>query len=187
MRYQNMGTFDAGVIGGARPGGNAGALTLDEAGIASGGAFLRSELEKRDPLIRKPLTSFTYPRDININTGGGWVEAISAQSVGYGVTGGSGDGLVGSGGANAIPVVSANVENGIYKAHVFQLALRVMFVDMQKANYIGRSLDNLLTDGVRMSYDKHMDRNVYLGLPAYGTTGILNNPDAAETTVASTD
>lgn len=185
MRYQNMGTFDAGVIGGARPGGNAGALTLDEAGIASGGAFLRSELEKRDPLIRKPLTSFTYPRDININTGGGWVEAISAQSVGYGVTGGSGDGLVGSGGANAIPVVSANVENGIYKAHVFQLALRVMFVDMQKANYIGRSLDNLLTDGVRMSYDKHMDRNVYLGLPAYGTTGILNNPDAAETTVAS--
>ena len=184
-RFQNMGTFDAGVIGGARPGGNAGALTLDEAGIASGGAFLRSELEKRDPLIRKPLTSFTYPRDININTGGGWVEAISAQSVGYGVTGGSGDGLVGSGGANAIPVVSANVENGIYKAHVFQLALRVMFVDMQKANYIGRSLDNLLTDGVRMSYDKHMDRNVYLGLPAYGTTGILNNPDAAETTVAS--
>ena len=58
-RFQNMGTFDAGVIGGARPGGNAGALTLDEAGIASGGAFLRSELEKRDPLIRKPLTSFT--------------------------------------------------------------------------------------------------------------------------------
>ena len=33
-RFQNMGTFDAGVIGGARPGGNAGALTLDEAGIA---------------------------------------------------------------------------------------------------------------------------------------------------------
>ena len=89
-RYQNMGTFDAGVIGGAHPGGTAGKLTLDEAGIASGGAFLRSELEKRDPLVRTPLTSFTYPRDININTGGGWVEAISAQSVGYGVTGAAG-------------------------------------------------------------------------------------------------
>ena len=184
-RYQNMGTFDAGVIGGAHPGGTAGRLTLDEAGIASGGAFLRSELEKRDPLVRTPLTSFTYPRDININTGGGWVEAISAQSVGYGVTGGSGDGPVGSGGANAIPVVSANVENGIYKAHVFQTALRVMFVDMQKANHIGRSLDQLLTNGVRMTYDKHMDQNVYLGLSGYGTTGILNNPDAVETTVAS--
>ena len=29
-----------------------------------------------------------------------------------------------------------------------------------------------------------MDQNVYLGLPAYGTTGLLNCPDALETTVA---
>lgn len=186
-KFQNVGTFDAGTVGGAaHPGrANPGVMTLDEAGIASGGAFLRSELEKRDPLIRKPLTSFTYPRDININTGGGWVDAISAQSVGYGVTGGSGDGPVGSGGANGVPIVSANVDNGIYKAHVFQVALRVMFVDMQKANYTGRSLDNLLTDGVRLTYDKHQDQNVYMGIARYGTTGILNNPDATETTVAS--
>lgn len=183
-KFQNMGTFDAGVIGGARPGGAA-VMAMDEAGIASGGAFLRSELEKRDPLIRKPLNSFTYPRDININTGGGWVDAISAQSVGYGVTGGSGDGPVGSGGANGIPVVSANMSNGIYKTHVFQVALRVMFVDMQRANYIGRSLDGLLSDGVRLTYDKHQDQNVYLGLERYGTTGLLNNPDATETVVAA--
>ncbi len=186
MNYQNMGTFDGGVVGGVRTGGAArgGVLTLDEAAIASGGAFLRSELEKRDPLIRTPLTSFTYPRDISVSVGGGWVDAISAQAVGYGVTGGSGDSPVGSGGANGIPVVNANVTTGLYKAHVFQLALKVMFVDMQKANYTGRSLDSLLTDGVRMTYDKHMDQNVYLGLPAYGTTGLLNCPDALETTVA---
>ena len=184
-KFQNMGTFDAGTVGGAARSGraNPGIMTLDEAGIASGGAFLRSELEKRDPLIRKPLTSVTYPRDINISTGGGWVDAISAQSVGYGVTGGSGDGPVGSGGASGVPIVSANVDNGIYKAHVFQVALRVMFVDMQKANYIGRSLDSLLADGVRLTYDKHQDQNVYMGLARYGTTGILNNPDAAETMV----
>lgn len=186
-KYQNMGTFDAGVVGGAKAGkATPPMMAMDEAGIASGGVFLRSELEKRDPLLRKPLTSVTYPRDININTGGGWVDAISAQSVGYGVTGGSGEGAVGSGGANGIPIVSANVDNGIYRAHVFQVALRVMFVDMQRANYIGRSLDNLLTDGVRLAYDKHMDENVYKGLPRYGTTGILNNPDAVETTVAAT-
>ena len=184
-KFQNVGTFDAGVIGGAAHPGRAmpGVMTLDEAGIASGGAFLRSELEKRDPLIRKPLTSVTYPRDININTGGGWVDAVSAQSVGYGVTGGSGDGTVGSGGANGIPIVSANMGNGIYKAHVFQVALRVMFVDMQKASYTGRSLDNLLTDGVRLTYDKHQDHNVYMGMERYGTTGLLNDPDAAETMV----
>ena len=58
--YQNAGTFNAGVVsvpGGAPiPGGGAAMPAMDAAGIASGGAFLVSELEKRDPLIRKPLT-----------------------------------------------------------------------------------------------------------------------------------
>ena len=86
-RFQNVGTFNAGVItssGGAVPGGNA--MTMDAAGIASGMAFLTSELEKRDPLIRKPLTSVTYPRDIVVKSGGGWADYFSAQAVGYGIT-----------------------------------------------------------------------------------------------------
>ena len=78
-KFQNVGTFDAGVftpgLAGTSASGPA-ALTMDAAGIASGGAFLVSELEKRDTLLRKPLDNFTYPRDININTGGGWVDYV---------------------------------------------------------------------------------------------------------------
>ena len=162
--YQNAGTFNAGVVsvpGSAPiPGGGAAVPAMDAAGIASGGAFLVSELEKRDPLIRKPLTSFTYPRDIVIQTGGGWVDYASAMSVAYGITGGAGEGTVSAGGSNGVPIVQASLDKGLYKAHVFAAALRVMFVDMQKANYIGRSLDQMLSDGVRMAYDKHMDENV---------------------------
>lgn len=184
MSYTNVGTFDAGVFTPHAAGAPmSGVPAMDAAGIASGGAFLASELEKRDPLIRKPLTSFTYPRDININTGGGWVDYVSAMSVAYGITGGSGDGPVTAGGANGLPIVQASVDKGLYKAHVFAAALRVMFQDMQRANYIGRSLDQMLTDGVRMTYDKHMDQNVYTGMEAYGTTGLVNNADAVETTV----
>lgn len=182
-RYQNVGTFDAGVItshGGAAAGG---AMTLDAAGIASGMAFLVSELEKRDPLIRKPLTSVTYPRDIVVKSGGGWVDYVSAQAVGYGITGGSGGSPVQAGGSNGLPIVQANLEKGLYKAHTFAAALRVMWVDMQKANYIGRSLDQLLQDGMRMAYDKHMDQNVYTGMEEYGSTGLVNNPDVTETSV----
>lgn len=160
-------------------------IALDEAGIASGGAFLVSELEKRDPLIRKPLTSVTYPRDINVNVGGGWVDYVSAMSVSYGMTGGSENGPVQAGGANGLPIVQASLDKGVYKAHVYATALRTMFVDMQKSNFIGRSLDQLLQDGVRLGYDKHMDANVYVGLSEYGTTGLVNNPDAVETTVAN--
>ena len=184
-KFQNVGTHDAGVFTPGLNGTGGRPLTMDAAGIASGGAFLISELEKRDPLLRKPLTSVTYPRDININTGGGWVDYVSAMSVAYGITGGSGSGPVSAGGANGLPVVSANVDKGVYRAHVFAAALRVMFVDMQKAGQIGRSLDQMLTDGIRMAYDKHMDRNVYTGLEEYGSTGLLNDPGAAETTVAN--
>ena len=183
-RFQNVGTFDAGVItssGGAVPGGNA--MTMDAAGIASGMAFLTSELEKRDPLIRKPLTSVTYPRDIVVKSGGGWVDYVSAQAVGYGITGGSGGSPVQAGGANGLPIVQANLEKGLYKAHTFAAALRVMWVDMQKANYTGRSLDQLLQNGMRMAYDKHMDQNVYTGMEEYGSTGLVNNPDVTETSV----
>lgn len=184
MNYQNMGTFDAGVI--QRPGGAApqGGMTMDAAGIASGQAFLVSELEKRDAMVRKPLTSVTYPRDIVVKSGGGWVDFVSAQAVGYGLTGGSGAGPVQAGGANGLPIVQANLDKGVYKAHAFAAALRVMWVDMQKAGFIGRSLDQLLQDGMRMAYDKHMDQNVYTGLKEYGTYGLVNHPDAAETTVA---
>ena len=183
-----MGVFDAGTIHSSSSGMGSfpmqGGMMMDSAGIASGGAFLVSELEKRDPMIRKPLTSVTYPRDININTGGGWVDFVSAMSVSYGSTGGSGDSPISAGGANGIPVVQASMDKGIFKAHEFSLALSVKYVDMQKANYIGRSLDQLLQDGVRLTYDKHMDENVYTGFATYGTYGIVNHPDVTETMVA---
>jgi len=186
--FENVGTFDAGIISsGGQTGGAAPGVSpiMDAAGVASGQAFLVSQLEKRDARLREPLTSVTYPRDIVVRTGGGWVDFISAQSVGYGVAGGSGDGPIQAGGANGLPIVQADLDKGTYKAHVFAVALRIMWVDMQKANYIGRSLDQMLQDGMRRAYDKHMDENVYTGLPAYGTTGLVNHPDVTETTVAS--
>ena len=61
-KFCNVGTFDAGVFtpglsGAGAPG--AAPMTMDAAGVASGGAFLVSELEKRDTLLRKPLDKIT--------------------------------------------------------------------------------------------------------------------------------
>lgn len=186
MTFQNVGTFDAGIFSPNWTGtGRGGIPTMDAAGIASSGAFLVSELEKRDPIIRKPLTSVTYPRDIVIQTGGGWMDYASAMSVAYGMTGSSDASAISSGGANGLPVVQANMEKGLYKAHAFAAALRVMFQDMQRANQIGRSLDQMLQDGIRLTYDKHMEKNVYVGLEEYGTAGLVNHPDAVENMVAT--
>lgn len=187
MAFKQVGTFDLGIVGGSSKAAPTGAMrmTMDADGIASGGAFLTSELEKRDALIRTPLTSFTYTRDLPIRVGGGWADYVSAMSVGYGVTGGSGDGVVDAGGANGIPMVQADFDKGLYKAHAVAMGTRVMWVDMQKGNVTGRNIETLLRDGVRMTYDKHMDENAYVGFERYGTTGLVNNPDVTVTDAAS--
>lgn len=188
MKFKSMGTFDGGVITSSASGASAPQRlqTMDAAAIANGGAFLQSELEKRDTTIRQPLTSFTYGRDIPMRVGGGWAEFVSAMNVEYGVTGGSGDGLVHAGGANGIPMVHANFDKGMFKTHIFSIGMRIMWVDMQREKLTGRSLESILRDGVRMAYDKHMDANVYAGIKTYGSTGLLNNPEITVTSAAAT-
>lgn len=160
-------------------------VQMNDAAIASGGAFLVSELEKRDARIREPLSSFTYPRDIPISVGGGWAETVSALNVSYAVAGSSVSGPVLAPAANGIPLVQANMGKDLYKTHQFGVGMRLSFVDMQRSGFIGRSLDQMLTQGVRMAYDKHLDVNTYMGLEELGTTGLLNHPDAMCSNVAA--
>lgn len=186
MAFTNVGVSNLGTVAPTVSGGGSPVFAMDAAGIASGQAFLVSELEKRDMLVRTPLTSFTYTRDIPIRVGGGWVDTVSAVDVGYGVTGGSGDGVVHAGGADGIPMVQANFGKNLYKAHAIAVGTRVMWVDMQKGKITGRSLDTMLRDGVRMVYDKHMDENVYVGLAKYGSTGLINNANVTVTSAGAT-
>ena len=178
MSFRSVGTFDLGLVGGkAVQGGNAQAFAMSDAGIASGQAFLNSELEKRDMMVRTPLTSFTHTRDIPIRVGGGWAEFVSAMQVGYGVTGGSDDGLFHAGGSDGVPMVQADFSKGMFKTHMISTGTRVMWVDMQRGNMTGRNMDVLLRDGLRMTYDKHMEANTYVGFARYETTGLLNNEE----------
>lgn len=178
MAFKNVGTFDIGKASTkSAGGGKAAVFNMDAAGIASGQAFLTSELEKRDMMVRTPLTSFTYGRDIPVRVGGGWAEFISAMQVGYGIAGGSGDNLMHSGGANGIPMIQADFTKGLFKTHMIAAGTRVMWVDMQRGNMTGRNIDSLLRDGLRMTYDKHMEENTYVGFARYNTTGLINNPD----------
>lgn len=183
MPFQNVGTFDLGAIPSSKPASPA--VAMNDAAIAGGQAFLVSELEKRDTMLRTPLTSFTYTRDLPIRVGGGWVDYISAMQVGYGVTGGSGDGIVQAGTANGLPIVQANFDKGLFKAHAVAVASRIMWIDMQRGNMTGRNMDSIIRDGVRMTYDKHLDENSYVGFERYGTTGLLNNPDVTVMDAAS--
>ena len=60
-----------------------------------------------------------------------------------------------------------------------------MWVDLQRGNMTGRNMDSLLRDGLRLTYDKHMDENTYVGFSRFGTTGLLNNSDVTVTNAAT--
>ena len=182
MGFKNVGTYDLNMVSL----GQGRAVAMTDKAISSGKAFLTSELEKRDNLVRTPLTSFTYGRDIPVRVGGGWVDSVSAMSVGYGLAGGSGDNIIANGAADGTPLVTADFSKETFKAHAVTTGTRIFWIDQQRGNITGRSLDTILRDGVRMAYDKHMDENVYTGFARYKTTGLINNPDVVITNASKT-
>ncbi len=138
----------------------------------SGLAFLVGELEKQEETLREPLAAVTWPRDIVARTGGGWVDQTSLISVDYASA--SADGIIGSE-SSAIPVMQADLERDTSRVFTFGHVLKVPFADQAKLTRVGRSLEELLAKGVRLTYQKSLDQNVYRGYAAYGSEGLVNS------------
>lgn len=151
-----------------------GIRSIDAAGIATGMAFLEGELEKRDPKVREPLTSVTWPRDIVAETGGGWVDFTSTMNVEYATSGPNDQSIVG-GATDVINLVQANVNKDIFKVVTWAMGMKIPFVDSQKYQTIGRSIDSILDRGIRLNYNKSVDQLVYRGFASAGFTGIMND------------
>ncbi len=153
-----------------------GKRTLDSSSIASGMAFLEGQLEKIDPKLREPLSRTWWARDIVAKTGGGFVEYTSAYDVSYATTGSNSNGMIG-GETNELPIMQADISKEIYKVFNWGHILRVPFIDQQKLQKIGRDLEGILNNGLKLVYDKTLDINVYEGFAEYGTYGLVNNPN----------
>ncbi len=146
-------------------------LTLDAA-TSSGLAFLQGELEKIDPKIRQPLTNVTWMRDMPVKTGGGFELFSSVFFNDFG----SPDNQAASGTqSNVIPMVEANLSKDIYPLFVWKRQFQVDYIDQALLRQVGRSLESLLNDGVRLGWQKWLDNLVYIGITAEGITGLVNN------------
>ena len=157
---------------------------MDSAGAASGMAFLVGELEKQDPRLLEPLTSITAPRDITMKPGGGWVSNTSNVFVDYASSGNDEDSIIGGETTN-IPVTQANITKDVYKVNTFAEILRAPLFDDFKLQQVGRSLTQILDDGLRLNFNKLLDRNVYVGITKTGTYGLVNNPNITAAAVAN--
>jgi hypothetical protein len=146
-----------------------------DAGTASSGAFLIGELEKQDPRLIEPLTSYFYPRDVDVLPGGGWVETVSNVFVDYSTTGNEEDSIMGKE-TNNVPISQANVSKDIWQTNKFGEVLRLPVFDDLAMQQVGRSLSQILDTGIRLNWNKVMDRNVYNGISKAATTGLFNSP-----------
>jgi hypothetical protein len=176
-----MGSGQRGVVLSQAPGTLYGP-GLDAAGAASGMAFLVGELEKQDPRLLEPLTSITAPRDIIMKPGGGWVSNTSNVFVDYATTGNDEDAII-AGETTNIPVSQANISKDVYKVMTFAEILRAPLFDDFKLQQVGRSLTTILDDGLRLNFNKLLDRNVYVGISKTGTYGLVNNPNITSASV----
>jgi len=152
-----------------------GKLILDANSASGGLAFLEGQLEKIDPKLREPLKSTWWPRDIVAKTGGGWVEYTSTYDVSYATTGGNEDGII-NGLSNNIPIMQADISKDLRKVFTWAHSLRTSYVDQQKFSKIAFNIEEQLNKGLKLTYDKTLDKNVYRGFEEYGTYGLINNP-----------
>lgn len=158
--------------------------TMDAAALGTGMAFLIGELEKRDPKLYEPMTAVDWARDITAQTGGGWVEYTSNYFVDYATTGANQNGIIG-GQTTAIPVLQANITKDNYKVFTWSNIVKVPFIDQAKMQGIGRSLDQIYDNGLRLNYQKTIDENVYLGFSDFGTEGLVNNSNITASAAAN--
>lgn len=164
-----------------------GAATLsamDSAGVGTGMAFLNGELEKRDPKLNEPLTSTTWDRDMPVKYGGGLAETTSNYFVDYATTGGNALGLINNS-SNDIPIIQANTSKDIYKTYLWSNNLQIPLIDQQKLQSIGRNLDDMLDNGIRLNYNKTLDYMVYYGVPEENVYGLVNNTSITTQTAST--
>lgn len=156
---------------------------INDAAIGAGLVFLTGELEKLDPKLHEPLTSVTWPRDIPVKTGGGFVESVSAFFVDY-ASSSQNNGAKSGGATTGIPIIQANTTKDIYKVFDWAILMQTKYVDMQKLNNVPRSLEQMYDDGIRLNWDKTLDVNCYQG-DGVNYFGLVNNTAVTAAAVAN--
>ena len=149
-------------------------FAIDRQYVKDGYTFLEKQLEKMDAKILEPLESTSWPRDMPVETGGGFLENISSIDVEYATTGGDENSLIMEA-ANDIPVMQADFGKTTWKVFNWAHYFRVPYLQKEKLTQIGTNIEEVLNKGVRLYHDKTVDRNVYKGFVKVGSTGLINN------------
>lgn len=157
-------------------------------------SFYINELAKVDPLLRPPLMSVTYGRDITLYP----MALEEPMSVYFRNTfGKSGtqtvDGISDyNPQSNTIPSVAIDRQEYITKMRTWALKVQYNEIELRASRRLNQPLDLALVDAVMDSYEMDINKIVYIGRPeiidqstTLPITGLLNSNDPAVTTITS--
>ncbi len=138
--------------------------------------FLMKELEKVDETILEPLSSTDWPRDMPVITGGGLAESIAAVDVTYASTGGD-EANIFLDAANDIPVIQADMSKSVARTFNFAEYMAFNVMEREKMASVGRDPETFLNKGIRLHFDKTLDRSVYWGFNKLGSAGLCTSTE----------
>ena len=142
--------------------------------------FLMKELEKIDAEILEPLSATDWPRDMPVITGGGLIDSVASIDVTYASTGKEDDNLFFDA-ANEIPVIQADLNKQVARTFNWAEYMSFAVTEKEKMMSVGRDPETFLNKGIRLHYDKTLDRNVYKGFGKVNSTGLCNSPQITRT------
>lgn len=180
MLGMEPGTFVITAIG-------AGLLTFDAATVDATGAFFTNQLQRLDPVLNKPLSDFTWARDVDVGDLDIGDETTAFDAVRYSAVGGiqpGGKSFIGPK-ATEIGNVGADYERKSNPTFVWAEAIQKTVIELAQAQKLGRDLNGDLLDALNMKKNVDLQNQVYTGDTLQNVKGLVNSTLVTAATVAN--
>ena len=153
-------------------------MKFSDATIQSTGAFLRGELERFDPKLYEPIAEYTWSRDIALRSDVSIAdESTSFALAEYGL-GSSGTGKGTKAWATQadgqLPTVSVGFKKTVLPVTPWAMGIDYTIFELEKAQTLGRPIDTLKLNAMRIRHQRDIDEQVYVGDAEAGVKGLLN-------------
>lgn len=141
-------------------------------------AYQVNQLEVLDPILKMPLESTTWGRDISLRTDVTMSQDIlSFQRAGFSAGGTqAAAGLpYSSNNSNARKRVALNGEKVANYFHMQDMEIAYTLFELERAQKLGLNLDVSYFEALQLNYQMGIDQLVYVGDTATSTTGLINS------------
>ena len=145
-------------------------------------AFLSTTLAKLHNQLYEPLYFVTYPQDVPINTGGGFVDYVQYTTVDWAGIMNEFRNVMGNN-ANYIPRVNAGLSQKRVNVYTWEVAYDLRFVELEKMKklVLQKSIDEIYKNAIVAGWDLFCQKVAYEGIN--GGTGLFNNPNTMVVTI----